>query len=168
MRNALAVLLCLAFLSGCGTTAYTPTEYPLRDGLIPPFKVAGSVAVANAQPSSDEYIGYSYMGTKLGSDLKSITQTMVEQTVKELKKNGASGAGAQKSIALKVNALQSTYIAMFWKSNIVFQATLGNGQVLDFTVPHSSGSPHQNLNGNIAEGVMTLLRDARVRAYLGG
>ena len=167
MRNAFAVLLCLGFASGCGTKPYAPTEYPLRDGLIPAFNVVGAVAVSNAQPSSDEYIVYSYMGTSLGSDLKSLTQTMVDQTVKELQKNGMPRAGAQKSIALKVNALQSTYIAMFWKSNIVFQATLGNGQVLDFTVPHSSGSPHQNLNGNIAEGVMTLLRDERVRAYLG-
>jgi hypothetical protein len=48
-----------------------------------------------------------------------------------------------------------------------FEATLGNGQVLSFDVPHTSGSVHQNLNGNIAEGVMTLLRDDRVRAYLG-
>lgn len=166
MRVALAMLLCAAFLSGCGTTAYKPTEYPLRDGLIPAFNVAGAVAVSNAQPASGEFIVYSYMGTKLASDLKSITQVMVDQTVKELQKNGRSGAGPQKSIALKVTSLESVYIAMFWKSNIVFQATLGNGKVLDFTVPHSSGSPHQNLNGNIAEGVMTLLKDERVRAYL--
>jgi hypothetical protein len=160
------MLLCAALLSGCGTTAYNPTEYPLRDGLIPAFSVAGAVAVSNAQPAGDEFIVYSYMGTRLASDLKSITRVMVEQTVKELQRNGTPGAGAQKSIALKVTALESVYIAMFWKSNIVFQATLGDGQVLDFTVPHSSGSPHQNLNGNIAEGVMTLLRDKRVRAYL--
>ena len=166
MRLA-AILLCLAFLSGCGTRPYAPQEYPLRDGLIPSFNVAGAVAVSNAQPASEEFIVYSYMGTKLGSDLKSITQLMVEQTVKELQKNGRTGAGAQKSIALKVDSLVSEYgHAMFWRSSIVFQATLGNGQVLDFKVPHTSGSPFQNLNGNIAEGVMVMLRDERVRTYL--
>ncbi|MEA3193648.1 MAG: hypothetical protein QOD26_1981 [Betaproteobacteria bacterium] len=164
------ILICLAILSGCGTMDYKPTEYPLRDGLVPPFNVSGAVAVSNAQPADAQVIVYSYMGgsQELASNLKAITQVMVEQTVKELQKNGRSGAGAQKSIALKVNSLVSRYMnALFWRSSIQFQATLGNGEVLDFDVPHTSGNPQQNLNGNIAEGVMMLLRNERVRAYLG-
>jgi len=86
----------------------------------------------------------------------------------EIGKNGRAAAGAQKTMALKVNSLESRYgHAMFWRSSIQFEATLGNGQVVSFDVPHTSGSPQQNLNGNIAEGVMTMLRDERVRAYLG-
>jgi len=166
MRN-MAIVVGLAVLSGCGTMDYKPTEYPLREGLIPAFKVSGPVTVTNAQTATDEFIVYSYMGTKLGSNLKAITETMAEQTRKEIGKMGA-GSGAPKSIALKVDSLVSRYMmAMFWKSSIQFTATLGNGQTLSFDVPHTSGSPHQNLNGNIAEGVMTMLRDDRVRAYLG-
>jgi hypothetical protein len=167
MRSAL-IVVCLGLLSGCGTMGFNPAEYPLRDGLIPPFTLAGSAAVSNAQPADAEFIVYSYMGTQLASNLKAITDVMVEQTRKEIAKNGRAGAGGQKSIALKVNSLVSRYMnAMFWRSSIQFEATLGNGQVLSFDVPHTSGSPQQNLNGNIAEGVMTLLRDERVRAYLG-
>ena len=53
-----------------------------------------------------------------------------------------------------------------WKSNIRFQAKLGNGQTLNFLVPHASGVLLQDLNGCIAEGVMTMLNDPRVRTYL--
>lgn len=167
MRN-IAIVVCLAVLSGCGTIEYKPTEYPLRDGLVPPMKVAGSVTVSNAQSSTEQVKVYSYMGSELASNLKTITDTMVEQTRKEIQKNTA-GSGAPKTIALKVDALLSRYMmAMFWKSSIQFTATLGNGQVLSFDVPHTSGSIYQNLNGNIAEGVMTMLKDERVRAYLGG
>jgi len=161
--------LCLGLLSGCGTLDFKPAEYPLRDGLIPPFNVAGTVAVSNAQPADGQFIVYSYGGTELASNLKAITDVMVEQARKELQKNGMPAAGAQKAIALKVNSLVSRYgYAMFWRSSIQFEAALGNGQVLSFDVPHTSGSVHQNLNGNIAEGVMALLKDERVRAYLGG
>jgi len=65
-----------------------------------------------------------------------------------------------------VTSLLSEYIAFFWKSNIEFQATLGDGQVLQFKVPHTSGVLLQDLNGCIAEGVMTLLNDERLRTYL--
>jgi hypothetical protein len=166
MRSAVIVIV-LGLLSGCGTIAFSPAVYPLRDGLVPSLDVAGPVTVSNAQPSTDEAIVYSYGGSKLASDLKSITETMVVQTRSELEKNGRSRPGSPKSIALKVDSLLSRYIAFYWNSKIVFQATLGNGQVLNFEVPHTSGSVHQNLNGNIAEGVMTLLGDDRVRAYLG-
>ena len=167
MRIA-AIMLSFGLLSGCGTMDFKPAEYPLRDGLIPPFNVAGTVSVSNVQPADGEFIVYSYGPTKLASNLKSITDVMVAQTRKELEKNGRPAGGAAKSIDLRVDSLLSEYTgALFYRSSIVFQARLGNGQTLDFKVPHSSGSPHQNLNGNSAEGVMTMLRDERVRAYLG-
>ena len=167
MRN-IAIVVGLAVLSGCGTIEYKPTEYPLRDGLVPAMRVAGTVTVSNAQPSTDQVKVYSYMGSELASNLKAITDVMVEQTRKELQKNGQAAPGGQKTIALKVDSLLSRYMmAMFWRSSIQFTATLGNGQVLNFDVPHSSGNIHQNLNGNIAEGVMVMLKDERVRAYLG-
>ena len=167
MRSAV-ILFVLGLLSGCGTIDFKPAEYPLRDGLVPPFNVAGSVAVSNAQPAEGQFIVYSYGGSELATNLKAITEVMVEQTRKEIAKNGRAGGGGQKTIALKVDSLLSRYgHAMFWRSSMQFQATLGNGQVLNFDVPHTSGNLHQNLNGNIAEGVMVMLKDERVRAYLG-
>src|SRR5262245_27490438 len=166
MRSAVIVIL-LGLLSASRTMQFKPAEYPLRDGLVPPFNVAGTVAVSNAQPADAEFIVYSYGGTQLASNLKAITEVMTEQTRKEIAKNGRAGPGGQKTIALKVNSLVSRYMnASFWRSSMQFEATLGNGQVLSFDVPHTSGSPQQNLNGNVAEGVMTLLKDERVRAYL--
>ncbi len=167
MRTKLAVVLCALALQACGTMAFTPAEYPLRDGLIPGFPVTGAVSISNNQPDKNPTIVYSYMGSKLSSDLNAITEVMVQQANKELDKNGKKNGGvASKTIALKVNSLVSEYIAFFWKSNMQFQATLGNGEVIDTTVPHTSGVLAQDLNGCIAEGVMTLFKDERVKAYL--
>jgi hypothetical protein len=154
-------------LAGCGTMAFTPAEYPLRDGLIAAFPVAGDVSVSNDQPSKQQTIVYSYGGSKLATDLNTITEVMTQQTRKELAKAGQkSGAGAAKTIALKVNVLLSEYVVFSWKSHIEFQAKLGDGQTLSFNVPHASGVLAQDLNGCIAEGVMAMLNDPRVKAYL--
>ncbi|HEU4601360.1 MAG TPA: hypothetical protein VFS24_05305 [Steroidobacteraceae bacterium] len=127
----------------------------------------GSANVSNGQPSKQQTIVYSYGGSKLASDLNSITQVMVEQTQKELQKAAhPTDSTPSKTITLKVSSLVSKYAGWHWNSNIVFQATLGNGQVLEFTVPHTSGILLQDLNGCIAEGVMTLLNDSRLKAYL--
>jgi hypothetical protein len=165
VRNA-GLLVIALLVVGCGTTPYKPTEYPLRDGLIAPIALAGSAAVSNGQPSKEQTIVYSYGGSKLASDLNSITQAMVEQTQQELQKAAKSTNGSNKTITLKVVSLVSRYAGFHWNSNIVFQAALGNGQTLDFNVPHTSGILLQDLNGCIAEGVMTLLNDARLKAYL--
>lgn len=164
----LVPVFCLFFLlCACGTQPYVPAEYPLRDGLIPAFDIKGTVVVSNAQASSDPVIVSSYGGTKLSSNLAVITEVMVQQTRKELNKNGnLSESPKQKTIALKVDSLVSDYVAFFWKSNSVFQVTLGDGQKFEFKVPHTSGLLLQDLNGCIAEGVMTLLNDPRVTAYL--
>lgn len=168
MRNLFIISICSLILTACGTMPYVSTEYPLRAGLIQPVKVVGKADVTNAQTSDERVIVYSYMGTKLDSSIKSITETMVQQTQKELLKNGQPVDGnGSKSIAIKVNSLRSTYTnLLFWRSKIKFEVTLGNGQTIPFTVPHTSGVLVQDLNGCIAEGVMTLLNDARVRSYL--
>lgn len=166
MKNGL-LLLAIPLLQACGTLAYTPAEHPLREGLIPTLSTSGPVSVTNGQPAKEEYIVYSYGGTKLASNLNAITDAMVQQTKGEIARYGRpAGAGAPKSIELKVNGMQSVYIAFFWKSTLDFQAKLGNGVVVAQSVPHTSGSVHQNLNGNIAESVMKLLNDAKVRDYL--
>lgn len=166
MRHLFAAAAAFV-LAGCGTMAFTPMEYPLRDGLIAGFPVAGAVNVTNDQPSKEQTIVYSYGGSKLATNLNAITEVMSEQTRKELAKAGQnSGGAAAKTIALKVNVLLSEYVMFSWKSHIEFQAKLGDGQTLSFNVPHASGVLAQDLNGCVAEGVMQLLNDPRVKAYL--
>jgi hypothetical protein len=145
---------------------YTPTEYPLRDGLIPAIPVSGSTKIVNGQPANGQVIVYSYGGPKLGSDLHSITEVMVKQTEKELSKAARPTAGQAKTIELKVNSLLSTEAFFHWNSTLNFEAKLGNGEIVTQTVPHTSGILLQDLNGCIAESVMTLLNDPKVRAYL--
>jgi hypothetical protein len=166
MFGRVLVLCGVVLLAGCGTIPFAPEEYPLRAGLIPAFDVAGPVAVSNDQPSTDSTIVYSYGGTKLSSDLKTITEVMVRQTAEELQKNTHAKGAAAKTIALKVDSLVSEYVVFSWKSKIFFQAKLGDGQVIPFEVHHASGILQQDLNGCIAEGVMYLLNDSRVKAYL--
>lgn len=163
----LVVALATLLLSACGTRPFKPTEYPLRDGLIPAFPVNGNVAVTNIQPSTAPAIVYSYGGTKLATSLNSITEMMTQQTIKELQKaTQPANPGKAKSIGLKVDVLLSEYLFFSWKSHIEFQAKLGDGQALSFNVRHASGILVQDLNGCVAEGVMTLLNDPRVKTYL--
>ena len=162
-----AMVLCgMLLLAGCGTTTFNPVAYPLRAGLIPAFEIAGTAHATNDQPSTAATVVYSYGGTKLSSNLNAITEVMAQQTNDELQKNGHAHGTAAKTIALRVDSLVSEYGIFSWSSNIVFRATLGDGQSLDFTVHHASGEPLQDLNGCIAEGVMHLLTDPRVLAYL--
>ena len=166
MRHFLAAAAAFA-LAACGTMPFQPVEYPLRDGLIAAFPVAGTVSVTNNQPATAASIVYSYGGSKLSSSLNAITEVMTQQTQKELQKVGQpQGAGGSKFIALKVNVLLSEYVVFSWKSHIDFEARLGDGQTLNLSARHASGVLAQDLNGCIAEGVMTLFNDARVKAYL--
>jgi len=128
--------------------------------------VAGKVSISNAQPSADPQIVMSGSGIKYQSDYRSVTEVMVQQTSKELHKAARPHGGSDKSIALRVTHLQSSYVAFFYNSSITFDATLGDGSVVSMTVPHSSGNPAQDVDGCIAEGVMKLLNDPQLRAYL--
>lgn len=167
MRKALLVGCLALALQACGTMPYHPQEYPLRDGLISSFNVNGTAKIVNSQPATEPVIVYSYGGSKLQSNLNAITEVMVKQTQGELAKNGkVNGSGPAKSIDLKVNSLLSTYGVFNWRSNLDFEAKLGDGTVIKKTVPHGSGVLLQDLNGCIAESVMVLLNDEKVRAYL--
>jgi hypothetical protein len=167
MRKMFTIGCIALMLQACGTMPYTPSEYPLRDGLIPVFQVNGTTKIVNNQPSTDPVIVYSYGGSKLSSNLNAITDVMVKQTQGELAKHAkVNTAGTPKSIDIKVNSLLSTYGMFNWRSNLNFEAKLGDGSVVTKTVPHGSGVLLQDLNGCIAESVMNLLNDERVRTYL--
>lgn len=163
---ALIIPLLLAF-TGCGTTPYAPQEYALRDGLIKPISISGTLSINNTQSDTSEAIVYSYMGTNLGSNYKDITQLMVDQAKREVTKNFKQvSAEKLKSIDIKITYLKSTYIAFYWKSELRYTATLGGSIVVEKTVHHGSGILIQDLNGCIAESVMDLLNDPKVTAYL--
>lgn len=167
MRHVVLALLCVAGLSACGARPFKMQEYPLRDGLISSFDATGPVTIGNAQPGTQPVTISSYAGNSLTSSLKDITEVMVQQTREEVAKNGkVNNGGTTKTLALKVNSLESRYIAFYFKSTIEFEVTLGDGQVIKETVHHSSGVLPQDLDGCVAEGVMTMLNDPRVRSYL--
>lgn len=156
-------------VTGCGTMAYQPQEYPLRDDLIAPLAVTGDVQFNNVQASKEQAIVYSYAGSKLASNYHDITQVMVEQARKELGKHTKTKTpGAAKKIDISVNYLLSIYKIMHWNSEIRFTAKLGNGEVIDKRVTHGSGVLLQDLNGCIAEAVIELFKDEKVRAYISG
>jgi hypothetical protein len=164
----LCALACLFLLQACGTMPFTPSVYPLRDGLIPSLPVSGAATISNGQPSKDQAIVYSYGGSKLASNLNAITEIMVQQATDELKKHASSTPGSQqKTIELKVNSLESKYTGLFaWKSQLQFEATLGDGTVIKRDVKHGSGVLAQDLNGCIAEAVITLFNDKQIQDYL--
>lgn len=162
----LVAAIAATCLSGCGTRSYTPTEYPLRDGVIPALTVTGNVGMENAQTDTNQAIVHSY-GTSLASNYKEITQLMVDQAKKELSKNTKiKNDGRSKTIGIQVVYLKSEYQIMWWKSELRYIAILGDSDKIEKTVRHGSGSLLQDLNGCIADAVVDLLNDAKVIAYL--
>jgi hypothetical protein len=162
-----AAIAAALLLTACGTLPFTPAQYPIRDGLISSMPVSGQARFVNAQTSTAPVTVYSYGGTSLSSDLHSITEVMADQASEEVRKASQPAAGPAKTIDLKVNSLVSEYaIAFHWKSKLDFEAHLGNGEVIKMTVNHSSGVLQQDLDGCIAQAVMALLNDEKLRAYL--
>lgn len=164
--RSIVILVAALCLAGCGTVQFKPAEYPLRAGLIAPMQVKGQTEVSNVQSQTEPVIVSSYGGTSLSSNLHAITEIMVKQTREELAKAAQPEPGAPKTIELKVNSLVSNYKFFYYHSQLHFDAKLGNGTVVSMNVPHSSGDLRQDLDGCIAESVMKLLNDPRVRAYL--
>ncbi|QLF93795.1 hypothetical protein HW090_11545 [Pseudomonas sp. ABC1] len=164
----LTVVSLLLFLVGCGTKQFDPPIFPLAESKITDFPVSGNVSVKNIQESQEPTIIHSYSGIKLQSDYQKITQTMVEQARLELERHGEiKQGGGEKSISLKVTHLNSNYIAFFWKGTMTYTTLLGNGEQFDITVNHSTGAGvAQDLSGSIADGVVALFKDERVRKYL--
>ena len=163
----IAAILLIVSLSGCMTRIYVPMEYPLRPGLIPALATNGTVNVNNAQDSTSDEIVYSYVGTKLASNYRTITQLMVDQTKAEIKKNTQrTSSGKPKTLDMKVTYLKSRYITFFWKSELKYTVVLGGSVTIEKTVNHASGILIQDLNGCIAESVINLLNDPQIIAYL--
>ena len=167
VRFILAPLLFL-LIQGCGTIPFNPPVHELAVESIPGFSVSGPVTINNAQENAEPVIIHSYGGTKYQSNYNEITETMVSQAKFELERHGTmSGGNQEKTIGLKVTHLISKYIAFYWKGAMTFTVTLGNGEEFELSIEHGTGSgAAQDLSGSIADGVVALYKDERVKAYL--
>jgi hypothetical protein len=182
ITSSVLVTFVLILLQSCTATPvlFLPKVYPLPVGAIQPFGYNGQVHFSNDQPSIDPVViddasfmdYWSYTIDTRQSDLNSITEIMVVQATNELDKNGIEfGGTSPKAIALKVLSLKRKPGRFFawnppWESELHFQASLGNGVVIDFVVPYESQGYDDVINGCIAEGVVQLFSDDRVKAYL--
>jgi peptidoglycan hydrolase-like amidase len=166
-----ATLLPLVFLFALPACSihYVPKEYPLNEGAVPPIDLAGTVSVANAQPSTASVTVTSNWagGASFNSDLHAVTEAMVQQTTKEIEKNARKlNGGSAKTIELAVLELKSSYVAFFFRSHIRYTAKLGSGKTIAKEVGHGHADQLSDLNGAIAEGVIELLKDPDLRQYL--
>ena len=162
-----AATLCLLCV-GCGTMPYNPTEHVLRDTAINDFPLNGDITIVNGQQSAVKQIVYSTPGARLESDYQAVTEVMVKQARAEINRHAIRGdGGTAKRIELRVYYLLSNYATFHNRSQMSYTAKLGNGEELQKTVNHATGAgPHQDLNGCIADGVVALLSDEQVLAYL--
>ena len=166
MKRLIAVLP-LALLTACGAVQFVPKEYPIDKGNITQFDLSGKIQVINAQTSEESTIVYSYGGTEFVTNLKALTESMVNQTAKMIQANSKQVVSdKQKTVDLRIDSLLSKYFMFHYNSTIKFTVKLGNGKTLNKTVEHSSASPTQDLNGCIADSVVNVLTDSEVKGYL--
>jgi len=164
--RALAAVAVMTLAPGC-TTSYVPAEFNFDQPAVPTIDVNGTVTFTNAQSSTDRATVSSYAGMVAEADYHAITEVMVKDASRLLHDNQRSLGGTKsKTIALKVESLQSRYIAFFWKSAIHFTAVLGSGLVISKEVTNAGPDTIRDLNGCIAQGVIQLMNDPAVRAYL--
>ena len=167
MRALLTPLLAVLLLCGCGSQSFKPSEYPIRQDLIQPFEVRGKVAVGNAQTTNEKITVYSYNDATYTANVSAVTEVMVRQAQKEIDRHGTQlGGEGLKTIALRVDSLESESHVVFYKSKMLFQVTLGDGQVINLSAAHASARLQDDLDGCIADGVAALLQDQRVHDYL--
>ncbi len=160
-------VLPLVLMTACGTIQFVPKEYPIDKGNIAQFELNGKVQVLNGQPSEEKAVVYSYGGTELVTTLKALTESMVNQTAKEIQANSKQGNSEKpKTLEIKIDSLLSKYFMFHCNSTIKFTVKLGNGKILNKTLEHTSGAAQQDLNGCIADSVVNVLSDSEVKGYL--
>ena len=167
MRKTILLILAALLLQAC-TKQFVHEEYPLEPSMIPAFNVNGKVTITNVQPSTAQVIVFSGSGSTWNSDLHTLTDGVVQQAIEELGRHGhVVNTAKPKSIGLKVLSLKSEQAFFHWNSTMHLEATLGDGETVELSNDHSSGwSLAQDLNGCMAEGVMTLFTNDKVLAYL--
>ncbi|RRS05936.1 hypothetical protein EIP75_03505 [Aquabacterium soli] len=162
------VVVCAAILlAGCGTVNYVPQEYVISAERIPNFDVNGSVLVQNIQTDQEQRKFFSGAADWTG-DYKTVTDHLVMQLNKEIAIHGkVIGRDKKKVLQVKVVQLAAVQHAFHFTSSMQVNVKLGDGA--ETTVRVSQGSPSDMwrvLNGTLALGVIDILKDPKVKAYL--
>lgn len=167
MRKAILCILAALLLQAC-TRQFEHEEYPLKPDMIPAFNVNGQLTITNAEPSTDKITVFEGGPNTRVSDRHTLTDGVVQQAIEELGRHGhVVGTTKTKSIGLKVVSLRSNSSVFVFHSKMLMEAVLGDGEVVELSNEHTSGwSLDQDLNGCMAEGVMTLFKNDKVLAYL--
>lgn len=167
MRKVILLILTVLLLQAC-TKQFVHEEYPLDANMIPAFDVNGQVTITNAQPSTDTITVFEGGPNTRLSDRHTLTDGVVQQAIEELGRHGhVVGTTKTKSIGLKVGYLRSESRVFVFHSKMLMEAVLGDGETVELSNEHTSGwSLDQDLNGCMAEGVMTLFTNQKVLAYL--
>lgn len=166
-KKILFVLGAVVLLQAC-TRTWVHEEYPLKADMIPAFDVNGRVSITNAEPSTDKITVFEGGPNTRLSDRHTLTDGVVQQAIEELGRHGhVVNATRSKSIGLKVLSLRSNSRVFVFHSKMLMEAVLGDGETVELSNEHTSGwSLDQDLNGCMAEGVMTLFTNQKVLAYL--
>lgn len=164
----LGISMLFLLLVGCGTKNYIPSEYEIVSGRIQSFKLAGSVTVENQQPDTTKMVVLVTNSGDFVADNHTVTEHLAAQLRKELAKHGDVINGtANKTIGVKVTS-QRAYLHFFHMTGTLeVIVTLGDSPPFPINIEQGSpGNLWRVLNGNIALGVIEILSDKRVLAYL--
>jgi len=166
MTRIFPIVLAL-LLTGCMTFRYEPGRYPLGEARIDDLVVNGQLAISNEQTDAEER-RFSYGPLDVLFNYRSVTARLVESMAEEVGRHGVAGAEAvHKTVALKVIDFSAERQQWHTRSQMSVAMRLGNGYRRVVKVSHGSpASLDRVLDGTIALGVVQLLGDPHLRAYL--
>jgi len=166
VKNIVLVALTIV-LSACGTVSYYPQEYEITNDRIDDFVVNGDIQIVNAQTDSSKQVFFSSTLDWEG-DYKTVTEHLKSQLEKEIAENSKKVAsGKNKIIEVKVVNIKVEQKFFHFASTMDFEYKLGNGESGTINVSQNSpGNMWRVLNGTIALGVIDILKQDNVIAYL--
>lgn len=163
----IALIALTIVLSSCGTVSYYPQEYEIANDRIDDFVMKGSVQVINTQTDSTKHTFFASTLDWEG-DYKTVTEHLKTQLEKEISENTQKIASdVNKIIEVKVVNIKAEQKFFHFSSTMDLEYKLGNSE--SYTIHVSQGSPGNMwrvLNGTIALGVIEILKQANVIAYL--
>lgn len=169
MRKA-AIAATALFLAAC-THTFTPQPKPIPDGDVD-FQVVGTVAVENAQPSTERFLVRKQGAHKWYTDLHTWTDAAVNIAEQAVVKRGAGGE-PQKLIKLAVvgGGDLNYFWAMHEDSSVTLKAETGDGYVNTYKSDLRKfngfgGCPDCRENTATMMAVEAMFQDPKIQAYL--
>jgi hypothetical protein len=166
------VIIFLVFMAGCSTRlAYEWTEYRIQSSRITTsdwFVKENSVSIINTQTDDTPVVLASMGGQILDGSLKQLTDSIVAQLTRELKKRKITvSRDASKSLEIKV--VGTGFEQGMWKvrANLNVHLQAGNNYAKDFLASNSTPTTlNQAFDGAIALAVIDILNNPDILAYL--